>query len=278
MWHSVHGDESSYLRESDIEVDMAKSGGSPGLSAMSASDLQKGSSSGLRKSRKDTRRLTCGSGNVGDGTCANEGECCSQYGWCGTSAEHCGGSPGPGPTPGGGTCGSGNVGDGTCANAGECCSQYGWCGTSAEHCGGSPGPGPTGEDTSGSSEGPLTGLCDSNGGSCGCGTDGSGRDITLNRFFGDWNDETVFGCGGAFALSGAELGAQWETTFSEGGPEASTGASLGLSFSQGESWNGWEGCCYVCGVNLQMAGKLSSGWYCEKDFFSTGIWLKGVNA
>jgi hypothetical protein len=26
-----------------------------------------------------------------------------------------------------------------------------------------------------------------------------------------------------------------------------------------------------------LAGRLSSGWYCEKDFFSTGIWLKGVN-
>lgn len=32
---------------------------------------------------------TCGNGNRGDGICSN-GECCSEHGWCGTSAEHCG--------------------------------------------------------------------------------------------------------------------------------------------------------------------------------------------
>jgi hypothetical protein len=42
---------------------------------------------------------TCGSGNRGDGVCA-DGTCCSQYGWCGTSAEHCsGGGGGSPPSP-----------------------------------------------------------------------------------------------------------------------------------------------------------------------------------
>jgi chitinase len=31
---------------------------------------------------------TCGEGNRGDGVCAN-GQCCSQWGWCGTTSEHC---------------------------------------------------------------------------------------------------------------------------------------------------------------------------------------------
>jgi len=74
---------------------------------------------------------TCGNGSRGDGTCA-DGTCCSQYGWCGTTAEHCGDSN-PAPSPGGGTCGNGSRGDGACAD-GTCCSQYGWCGTTAEHC------------------------------------------------------------------------------------------------------------------------------------------------
>mmetsp|Transcript_18369 Transcript_18369/g.38545 ORF Transcript_18369/g.38545 Transcript_18369/m.38545 type:complete len:474 (+) Transcript_18369:162-1583(+) len=45
---------------------------------------------------------TCGSGNVGDGICANR-ECCSEWGWCGTSSDHCNRSnptpPPPDPTP-----------------------------------------------------------------------------------------------------------------------------------------------------------------------------------
>ena len=131
---------------------MAKSGGSPGLSAVRVNDLQNGSSSGLRKSTKDIRRLICGNGHQGDGTCANLEEYCSQYGWCGTSAEHCGGSPpGPGPTPGGETCGNGNVGNGICSNPGECCSPFGWCGTSAEHCSavrGTSAPSPSAPGTS----------------------------------------------------------------------------------------------------------------------------------
>jgi hypothetical protein len=85
---------------------------------------------------------TCGGGNRGNGACAS-GQCCSQWGWCGTSADHCSGQP-PSPTPApppptpappsAGTCGGGSTGNGACAN-GQCCSQWGWCGTSADHCG-----------------------------------------------------------------------------------------------------------------------------------------------
>jgi len=71
---------------------------------------------------EDPQVGTCGDGNIGNGICA-DGTCCSQYGWCGTSAEHCGGTP----------CGDGNRGNGICED-GTCCSQYGWRGTSAAHC------------------------------------------------------------------------------------------------------------------------------------------------
>jgi hypothetical protein len=124
--------------------------------------------------------------------------------------------------------------------------------------------------------GPVS-SCSENGGACICGSDGNGQLITLNRFFGDSNDEKVWGCGGAFILSGAGWNAQWGGTLSESGPEATAENSAGIIFSQEDSYSGWEACCAICGVNLQKAGKISDGWYCEKDFFSTGIWLIGKN-
>jgi hypothetical protein len=117
---------------------------------------------------------------------------------------------------------------------------------------------------------PIVG-CDPNGGSCRCGAGGDGSVITLNRFWGDSSDEQVWGCGGAFQLSGASLSGQW------GGSQDGNAINAGFDFSQSASYHGWEGCCNICGMNLQLAGRLSSGWYCEKDFFSTGIWLKGIN-
>ncbi|KAJ4380479.1 hypothetical protein N0V86_003834 [Didymella sp. IMI 355093] len=113
-----------------------------------------------------------------DGTCGTQGKnqicigsefgnCCSQYGYCGKSTDHCGtgcntlfgncgtnANPSSGPTatstsapqPTGalktstdGSCGGssgftcvGFVHDGAKS---ECCSQYGWCGASNDHCG-----------------------------------------------------------------------------------------------------------------------------------------------
>ncbi len=122
--------------------------------------------------------------------------------------------------------------------------------------------------SSSSSSSPVN-LCTGNGGACGCGesSDGASK-ITMNRFWGDDNDEKVYGCGGAFRLDAVSWDAQWDGALS---------GTFGTSFIQDASLDGWEGCCWICGVNLQMAGKLSDGWYCEKDFFSTGIWLKGTN-
>ncbi|KAF2019070.1 carbohydrate esterase family 4 protein [Aaosphaeria arxii CBS 175.79] len=90
------------------------------------------------------------------------GNCCSQYGWCGSTVDHCG----TGCNPSFGTCGSSSntpttttatrpptstptnkviSNDGTCGGTGQmtckdspfgnCCSQYGWCGSTTDHCG-----------------------------------------------------------------------------------------------------------------------------------------------
>jgi len=71
---------------------------------------------------------TCGGGSIGNGICKGSGECCSDFGWCGTSPEYCG----SGET--GGTCGGGNVGNGICEDPLDCCSSYGWCGRTDDHC------------------------------------------------------------------------------------------------------------------------------------------------
>ncbi|TLS21348.1 uncharacterized protein PpBr36_10129 [Pyricularia pennisetigena] len=98
---------------------------------------------------------TCG-GNT-DKTCLGSvfGNCCSQYGYCGSTTDHCsggcqagfgscsssGGGGQPQPTPvlkasSDGTCG-GSTGS-TCAGStfGNCCSQYGYCGSTDAHCSG----------------------------------------------------------------------------------------------------------------------------------------------
>ncbi|KAL6597702.1 coth protein-domain-containing protein [Neocallimastix sp. 'constans'] len=91
-----------------------------------------------------------------DGRCGSNGricpnnECCSQYGYCGTTDEYCGsgcqsefgrcnssGNPSSNNTPSKVPispdyhCGPNN---GACANN-ECCSQYGYCGTTDAYCG-----------------------------------------------------------------------------------------------------------------------------------------------
>lgn len=91
-----------------------------------------------------------------DGTCGGSsgfvcptGQCCSQYGWCGTTSAYCGAGcqptygtcSGSGTPPPPGNGGGSPSPDGTCGgtngyNCGSmCCSQYGWCGTSSEYCG-----------------------------------------------------------------------------------------------------------------------------------------------
>jgi len=81
---------------------------------------------------------TCGGGEIGDGICATGGECCSKWGWCGTTPAHCDDTA---PTdfpidPNAGKCGSGDgiVGDETCSGENECCSAWGYCGTGDQYC------------------------------------------------------------------------------------------------------------------------------------------------
>ena len=45
----------------------------------------------------ETIAQTCGGGNVGDGVCPGS-LCCSEWGWCGTSPDHCRNTPAP-PSP-----------------------------------------------------------------------------------------------------------------------------------------------------------------------------------
>jgi len=87
----------------------------------------------------DTKISTNDRCGKGKGKCPN-GECCSKYGWCGTSNDHCAISKGcqsefgkcaeEKKTPVDGKCGKGY---GKCPS-GQCCSKYGWCGTSTDYC------------------------------------------------------------------------------------------------------------------------------------------------
>jgi len=86
----------------------------------------------------------CGDGEIGIGKCADSSLCCSQYGYCGDSKEHCENTVAPTqlPIP----CGDGEVGNGKCADPSLCCSEYGDCGETEDHCRKnikSPTPSPT---------------------------------------------------------------------------------------------------------------------------------------
>ena len=64
----------------------------------------------------------------------SKGECCSKYGYCGTSIDHCGTGcqASYGRCNNGGRCGTDY---GKCLNEKQCCSQYGYCDISDAHCG-----------------------------------------------------------------------------------------------------------------------------------------------
>lgn len=96
--------------------------------------------------KRDSPDDTCGLvvGGAGNGyTCgaSNTGTCCSQYGYCGATADYCGtgcqAAYGTGCTGGGGgtnpnLCGPNN-GGASCVT-GSCCSANGFCGTTADYC------------------------------------------------------------------------------------------------------------------------------------------------
>jgi len=101
-----------------------------------------------KKTSTKTSLPTSTTGKCGpsEGKCPS-GQCCSKYGWCGTSDKHCttgcqsefGVCKGTSttitkvslPTSTNGKCGSS---DGQCPS-GQCCSKYGWCGKTDEYCG-----------------------------------------------------------------------------------------------------------------------------------------------
>lgn len=71
---------------------------------------------------------TCGDGWPGNGICSDKTLCCSEWGYCGTTDEHCGETSAPIST-----CGGGQRGNGLCPEA-QCCSEWGYCGTGSDYC------------------------------------------------------------------------------------------------------------------------------------------------
>lgn len=66
---------------------------------------------------------------------------------------------------------------------------------------------------------------------CGMGGDGAPL-ITMNRFDGDYNDQKVFGCGGAFQLASAGIDVSAESS----GEGNSGGETVGSGFEQMDSY------------------------------------------
>ncbi|CCF41523.1 lectin, partial [Colletotrichum higginsianum] len=97
--------------------------------------------------KKITPDGSCGGSNAYTCTGGTFGNCCSRYGFCGNTDEHCLN----GCNSQFGDCSSISVGgvpaslDGSCGGSkgttcqgtsyGNCCSQWGYCGSSADHCG-----------------------------------------------------------------------------------------------------------------------------------------------
>ena len=82
------------------------------------------------------KRETGGRCGPGYGSCIN-GQCCSVFGWCGTSDDHC--TARKGCQSKYGTCtGKCGPGYGKCPD-GECCSSKGWCGITDKYCNSSLG-------------------------------------------------------------------------------------------------------------------------------------------
>jgi peptidoglycan/xylan/chitin deacetylase (PgdA/CDA1 family) len=92
------------------------------------------------KAYTSTTTTTTKPGKCGQGVSCPPGYCCSEYGYCGTTDDHCG----TGCQPKYGTCKSHSISlDGRCGpeyggkscSNGECCSVHGWCGSDDDYCG-----------------------------------------------------------------------------------------------------------------------------------------------
>ncbi|KAI8829695.1 hypothetical protein BJ741DRAFT_622055 [Chytriomyces cf. hyalinus JEL632] len=150
------------------------------------------------------KRDSCGDGIVGSGVCDDASLCCSPYGWCGSSPEHCGtGSeqqssdnfaPANADTSSSSSCGLGFVGNGKCDDSSLCCSPYGWCGSSPEHC----TAGQSGNGVSENNNQPEQVSSDNQQGSCGLGFIGNGKcdDSSLCCSPYGWCGSSPEHCGG----------------------------------------------------------------------------------
>ncbi|KAJ3228057.1 hypothetical protein HDU81_006366 [Chytriomyces hyalinus] len=150
------------------------------------------------------KRDSCGDGVVGNGVCDDSSLCCSPYGWCGSTPEHCGTgneqqssdnfTPANADTSSSASCGLGFVGNGKCDDSSLCCSPYGWCGSTPEHCAGDQ----SGNGVSENNNQPAQGSSDNQQGSCGNGLVGNGKcdDSSLCCSPYGWCGSTPEHCGG----------------------------------------------------------------------------------
>ncbi|KAF3352872.1 DNA repair and recombination protein RAD26 [Verticillium dahliae VDG1] len=209
-----------------------------------------------------------------DGTCGGtngwicpKGNCCSRFGFCGATTDHC--APGcqsafgfcPTPTPGSnvspdGTCGGSNKF--VCAS-GTCCSKNGFCGTTKDHCdagcqsdfgncgdafvptpSGTPAPG--GVSTDGSCGGAKGLICP------------QGNCCSQFGFCGATTDHCGAGCQSAFGICG--------TSGSKSAPtgnvstDGSCGGAKGLICPQGNCCSQFGFCGATtdhCGAGCQRA-------------------------
>lgn len=88
----------------------------------------------------------CGNGFKGNSKCRDPNDCCSAWGYCGQTVDHCGVGcsggncfnkrPRPTKTPSKDFvyCGNGVLGSGFCPKEKDCCSRFGWCGNDRDMC------------------------------------------------------------------------------------------------------------------------------------------------
>ena len=83
------------------------------------------------------QQQSCGDGVVGNGLCQDASLCCSEWGYCGNTLQHCDPNKcwsGPGCSRRGAPCGNGVVGTGVCEELSHCCSESGYCDNTEAHC------------------------------------------------------------------------------------------------------------------------------------------------
>jgi hypothetical protein len=86
VWSAIPDATNVEVRDALIKT--AQDLGEPGRDDMYGAGLVQGNKALVYL----TAGGTCGGGNAGNGICANAGECCSIFGWCGVTDEHCGSS------------------------------------------------------------------------------------------------------------------------------------------------------------------------------------------